>query len=461
MRGISVLVFAVMGLFLGSWCAFAEAFEVIAPPQPVEVLPVDLATLVFQVINNDPATKTFNLDVEVPPRIQLVEPLGPLTIPSGGHETVFVTLLVPESSLAGNQVIRLKATLQTDPTQTQTATGILDVLPVSALEIDPPAREGMEIGGSEELTFHLVNRGNTADRFLLTFSSNRKIEFTLQALTLGLLPGEEQDVVLLVSIPKGTKSGVERVTLVGHSLTSSQETSAVAELDILPALPKDVRGTLFATIPASISVSLQGGSAPGLSLLTALSGGGPLPDDQNLSFRLTLAGLTQVQSLHAEWVTPQIGITLGDLSLALSNLIAMGGRGGSLTLHPDSIKNSQATLATVTTNDKALIGGVVQFDVIGLLPALAARFQPADQQLLVGAGLGVPFGTLGVLTLNAALSRNTTSQDQAVFLKIFSPPGSLAFQGDLIYAGRDFLGTQRDLMGLSFDQLLDIMGISI
>lgn len=461
MRGISILLLAAIGLFLGSWCASAETFEVIPPPQPVEVQPVDLATLVFQIVNNDPSPKTFSFDIQVAAQIQLVEPLGSLTIPSGGHEPIFVTVLVSEATLAGNQEITLKATLQTDATQTQSATGIIDVLPVSALEISPPARGDIEIGNSEELIFHLANRGNTADRFSLFVSSHRKIEVSLQELTIGLLPGEEQDVVLLVTIPKGTTPGIERLTLVGHSLTSHQETSAMAELNILPALPKDIGGTIFATIPASISVSLQGGSASALSLLTTLSGGGPLPNDQNLSFRLTLSGLTQVQLVHAEWETPQIGITLGDLSLAISNLMTMGGRGGSLALHPDSTKNSQAMLGAVTANHNAIIGGVAQFDLIGFLPTLSARFQPADQELLLGAGLGVPFGTLGALTFDTALSRNTTSQDQAIFLKIFSRPGNLAFHGVVFYAGRDFLGTQHDLLGLSFDQLLDILGISI
>jgi len=435
------------------------AVEVLPPPAPVAVEPVDIAALVFTVINRGPLQDTYALEAIIPEGLRLIGALSPITLAPGEEEPVFLTVLVPSGIAAGTHPITLRATSQTDPRVSAQATGFLKVLPISTLEMIPPPGREVEPGTAAKLIFRVMHRGNTLDRFVLRAESRRGFPLGLSHDVLELLPGEEQSIAVTVSIPRDAAAGEEQITLIARSLTFRREFESSVRLFILPPAPRAVGGTLFLEVPTTLGLSASWDRVGRLRLMNSLWGGATFGENGRIGYRLQLSDLTCVRTAYFHLEGERYGVTLGDVTLSALELVGFRARGLGATLKG---AGSWATLALGAEPRSGVeIGGEAALAAGRALPLIGLRVRPWIGELLTGAGLELNLEDRAKLSLEGALSHAGAFVDGAFLAKGKTRWEILSLTSEFILSGSRFLGSRRDVLGLTLSPGLTLGPIAL
>ena len=459
----AVVIFWTLGLFFAMLPAQAQAsgVDVLAPPVPVPVEPLDLATLVFTVVNRGTATDTYDLNVDLPPGLQAVGAPGPVTLDPGESAPIFITVLVPSDVPAGRLSLTLTAISQTNPAVRASGTGFLEIPTISHLEIVPPEERSADPGQTIELRFLLANRGNALDRFVLTATSRRGFPVDLSVRTLELLPGEERPVRVAVAIPRDAAAGEDRIALTARSIPFDTETSASVRVMVLPPSPEAVGGTLFLEVPTRMELAVMKDASSGsLSAMETLSGGSSFGGANRLRFFVQTVNLMELRRVQFDLERERYGMTLGDVSISLAKLIEFNARGGRLTLKGGGDRASRVTLAAGVGGASAAgpvqIGGGAALDLGALVPTLGLLARPLDQEITTAAALRAHILGVSQLAVEGAISQKPGVLDGALALwgRSRLPVGSA--HGEVLWAGPRFAGKNRDEFLAGITQSIDV-----
>ena len=442
--------------------AQTSGVDVLAPPAPVRVEPVDLATLVFTVVNTGTATDTYELNVDLPPGLQAIGGLRPVTLDPGDRTPVFLTVLVPTGIPAGRIPIALRATSQTNPAVRASDTGFLEVPTVSHLVMLPPEERSADPGRTIELEFQLANRGNALDRFVLTATSRRGFPVDLSTKTLELLPGEERRVRLTLTVPQDAAAGEDRIALTARSIPFDAETSAGVRIAILPPSPEAVGGTLFLEVPTRIELAVvRNAPAGSMSFMETLSGNSSFGEASELRFHLQTVNLIDVRRVRFDLERERYGMTLGDVSLSLAKLIDFNARGARLTLKGED-RSSQVTWAAGAGTGLISgfqVGGGAALDLGVLVPTVGLLARPLDQEITTAAALRARIMGVSELAVEGAISQQPGVLDGALALWGRSRLPVWSMRGEFIRAGPQFTGKNRDEILMGITQSIDFRRI--
>jgi len=253
---LSTLLFSLCSVLFPVFGNAQVKVEAISGAQ--DATPGDFVTHTFQVTNQQAVTDTFSIALQPSTGLTSLTAPPPLTLDPGASETIFVTVLVNPNAQAGENSITLVATSQTDATIKGGATATINVRPVVAFQIIAPPDTQAIPGERVELSFTLVNQGNSADEFNLSERSTRGFTTKLSLSSAALLPGEQVEVVVGLIVPIEIQPGIDRVVLtVASTLSPTLIGSATAVVNVLPLPPRSVQGSLFLQLPVQFDLAFQ------------------------------------------------------------------------------------------------------------------------------------------------------------------------------------------------------------
>ncbi len=271
--------------------AFAQVeLEAVSPPK--QALPGEFVTHVFSIRNRGAADR-FLLELSPSPGLEPVSPPTAVELETDEEQALFITVFVTAQAEAGENLLQLKATAESSPSITASATAIIIVLPQAAVEVFPPPEVQADPGTRVRLEFVVLNRGNLPDSFKLEVTSSPEIVAELEEGQLDLLPGEARRAGVLATVLPTATIGRLRVTLKASSLTKPEvKAEATAWISLLPPPPQAVGGALYAELPATLEFRLE---SPLLTEERALSldlfAGGRISKESSLRLELHLADL--------------------------------------------------------------------------------------------------------------------------------------------------------------------------
>jgi hypothetical protein len=461
---VSVCVWLLVALWVTPVAA-QVGLQVISPTQTAG--PGDLVTLAFELTNTGSTTDTFEFTLLVPDGLRPLLAPQPLTLDAGKSEVIFLTIVVTPQAPAGENRVTLRAISTSDAAISAEATALILVEEVPGVEVVPPKEREVEPGETAELVFQVTNLGNTFDRLALMADSLRNFPLEVVPISLELLPGETRSARVLVSIPSSAGPGRERVTLTARSSIFGVEAAAAVTLTVLPPVPEAVGGSLVLEVPTALELAISGSPPDDFRITQGFRGDASFEEASEIDYalELRLADLTpDVRTLRFRLDRSRYGITLGDLTLPLTELVKMDGRGMRFTASAGPLSDSRVTLAAVLDSDAEIaIGGRAALGVDPLVPALSARFRPALLQTLADASLRLSLGDIGTWIFEGALSRDAIAgtADRALFLQSLLRFSGLRIDGEWVRAGSDFLGGRRDESGLLIRQTLNVGGVSV
>lgn len=412
-------------LLLHQAAALAEV-ELFTVSAPAEAAPREFVTLVFGIINHEAVSDTFRFEAKIPEGFSPVALPPPLELGPGEEGRVFLALFVAATARAGENEIRLTAVSTSDPTISASASALVVVQEVPAVEVIAPAAGELEPGGSVTLTFTVWNRGNTIDRFVISASSRRRLELVVEPRAVELLAGESAEVTVTVAAPPDEEPGRDFITLIATSLIHPDVADrATVAITILPPLPQEVCGTLYLEIPTDFRVSMDLSRDGGASSLLGLEGAEVI-DEESLALSLGVADLLDLEHIWFGFTAPNYEIELGDISASLTPLVRAYGRGARVELDNRALSARLGALGLARRGTEAerveiaLDGGVITLRPPEAVVELGGRVEFANLtgstitisspeaglmpvHLGPGEGLYWTFGTIGAFSVRIAI----------------------------------------------------------
>lgn len=275
--------------------ALDYAVEVVSPPAKTAA-PGEFVTQVFTVVNRGGNADTYDLEIAIPSGWALLGLPGTLSVSSGESAKVFVSVLIPATAAAGEYVLILQAISQADPTVSDKASCIIEIIEAAAVLVIPPAGQEAQAGRAVTYSFAVENTGNISDIFEMEADSSRGYQVASSPQSLALLYGERAQVEVTMQIPADAKPGIDRLTLKATSTKYPAIYNQGSVLTkILPPGPEAAAGTLYWTLPSEAQIQTSLVQPLQMeSWQTSLRSSGTIP--KLFSFNLTLSDLTEVQT---------------------------------------------------------------------------------------------------------------------------------------------------------------------
>lgn len=463
-RRLALSLFVTLGVFaLGVVCHGVEV-TVLSSEKAVD--PGQFATHVFSLINGTGAAATYRLHLDAPSGWGLLGVPASVSLAAGATDTLFVTVTVPPGATAGTYRLTLRAVSQGDPADAGQAATVVTVNPVNAVVLLLPDGRAVPPGETARYAITVVNRGNAQDTFQLQVASAHGFTVGLSQELLSLAPQERATVVATVEVPADARAGrdVLTVSVVSslHSAISDEETLFTK---VLPPQPQAVGGTLLASLPTRLRLSFGQdvfSDAKTSDLTVSMSGH---VFDGTFSTRLSLASLygpdpLSMDALSVSYRRDPAAFTIGDVSRAVTDLLAVSCRGGAVDVDADSYGIHFAggdASGTITAGGHLLLGpreatlGVAYLGERGATADVQAWTLTASCRPLPGwslraeGGLGVDEGKTG-----RALFVGTTIDTAGYYF------GAQAFS-----VGTHFPGTLSDQAGVSVSQRFEHADFSL
>ncbi|MFB6287147.1 MAG: hypothetical protein ABEK03_11305 [Candidatus Bipolaricaulia bacterium] len=164
------------------------------------------------------------------------------------------------------------------------------------------------------------------------------------------------------------------------------------------------------------------------------------------SYRVTIDELIALDTLRAQLKRPTYGVTLGDLTARLSELIDVEGRGARVSVGtgPDSATGATVVTARDLDTDEVNFGVQAALQGGSWVASLAGRRQASPEESVTGISLlRLPLDA-PALRVAGALSRNPASVDSAFLVRANTERLPFTFDGEILRAGPNFLGTVSD-----------------
>jgi len=220
--------------------------------------PGDFITHTFTISNPGAAT-TFDLELTLPKGFISIGLPSSTSVAAGDMVPVFVTVMITTEALAKAHEITLTATSQTDPSNQDSATGIIDVIEIANVEILQPDSLMAQVGTQVEVKFVVSNVGNSPNEFRISANAEPQVQFAVAPDRLALLPGESAQVIVTVDVPLKIKTGIIVITFQADSILDPQVKAQVkATIELLPPSASAFSTNLNLEIP----LRLQGAVDP-------------------------------------------------------------------------------------------------------------------------------------------------------------------------------------------------------
>jgi len=234
----------------------AQGVSVTATAEQKFVNPGDFNTVSFTIENTGAAADTYDLSLDLPPGWQAVSSLTPVSLSSGTSKIVFVSFLIPSTTVADRFTLELTAN-SPGFAVSDSAQMFIDVRTQAQVQVQTPLGQQVLPGSPLEYTFTITNHGNVPDIFEVEARTTRGFALRIVPTQVGLLPGNSDTVMISFDVPLDEASGVDQLTVRVSSTVSPDVVVEVSALtQILPSTAEGVNSNLLLTIPAQAALLL-------------------------------------------------------------------------------------------------------------------------------------------------------------------------------------------------------------
>ncbi|MGC9530380.1 MAG: NEW3 domain-containing protein, partial [Candidatus Bipolaricaulaceae bacterium] len=324
----AVICALAVGLAAGQLGAQGVVVTVASPPRAVQ--PGDIATFVLSLANATGSGQAVELAVELPPGWSLLGAVPSVFLPSGGEDVVFFAVAVPRTAAAGDYAVELAARWDGDQAQAQ---ALVSVEAVAGVALSSPPGQAVLPGQEVSYQLQVHNHGNVLDRFRVRAVSVHNWPLRVAPRELALVPGEGGAVEVTVSVPQNAAPERDLLTVTVESVSEpAVGAQATTFTTVLPPTPGRVTGTHLAELDTRLEAQLSGDLVSGArSWVLAASALGSVLDGE-LAFDAEWRGPAGpggwgLEELSFVYVRETARAAGGDVSLAASPLVAVGGRG--------------------------------------------------------------------------------------------------------------------------------------
>ena len=428
--------------------------------------PGDFVTTVFEVRHQGSAPETYDLALDLPSGLVPLAPPRAITLAPDESERLFISINVTRRAQAGESDVTLTAVARSDSSIRDSATGVVAVETSPSLAIRSPGAQQVLPDETVTFRFVVVNRGNVVDRAVLDVRSLRDFPLEVSPSSAELMPGETIDVDVRVAVPDGADPGRDRVTLTARSATFETVAAVTVDLTVLPPAPRDVRQDLSLQVPSLWRINETSTDEDPVSATTSVTGDARFGTASRFRYAVEITDLLDVRSARVQLERPQYGVTLGDLTTPLSELVDVDGRGAEVALTADPDTASGLTLVSARNLETAQlnVGARAALQGGNWVAALAGRRDAEGEATVAGVSLlRLPL-TAPALIVEGALSRDPPDADSAFLVRGNAAMAPFTFDGEFLRAGPTFIGSPRDELrvalepGVAFDDA-EVRGI--
>lgn len=252
---LAIVLLMLLALSAVSVPVWAQGVAVTPTVEQKFVNPGEFSTVSFTIENTGPLADTYTLSLALPSGWMAVSNLSPLSLASGASQTLFITFLVPPTTVADRFMLDLTADSQGFPAVSDTGRVNIDVRTQAQVQVQTPLGQQVLPGSRVDYHFTITNNGNVPDIFEVTARTTRGFSLRIVPAQVGLLPGNNDTVNVSFDVPLDAETGVDQLMLTVSSTVSPEVVSDVSVLtQILPPTAEAVVTNLLLTIPAQIGL---------------------------------------------------------------------------------------------------------------------------------------------------------------------------------------------------------------
>ncbi len=235
----------------------AQGVSVIPTIEQKFVNPGDFNTVSFTIKNTGAVADTFRFELNLPPGWQAVSSLNAMSLSSGASQTLFITFLIPTTTVADRFMLDLTANSQGFAGVSDSGRIFIDVRTRAQVQVQTPLGQQVLPGSSLDYRFTITNNGNVPDIFEVEARTTRGFSLRITPTQVGLLPGNSDAVIVSYDVPLDEASGVDQLTIRVSSTVSPEVVVEAAVLtQILPPTAEGIDSNLLLTIPAQVALLL-------------------------------------------------------------------------------------------------------------------------------------------------------------------------------------------------------------
>ena len=429
--------------------------------------PDSFVTHVFGLINDSPNPETYSLVFAVPAGWGILGAPTSIALQPDEEGTLFVTATIPPGAVAGEYVLELTATSQSDPLDLGTAAGIVTVTPMTEIELLPPIGAGIAPGNSITYEFVLINRGNVQDSFAIAATSSRGLTVTLSHTAIALAPQERVTFTVQLDVGIGVDSGRDVLTVIAEStIFDGVDTDAVVFTSVLPPAPDTVAGTVMEELPARIRVSIDKNVMTGdFDSQLTFSTSGQILGGYFSSFFSFLdpfgPSLAEISSFSMLYRRDPSTFSIGNVSQSVTDLIRLSCTGGSLEVDAEYYDLS---VIAGGSNDETRFAGYFALgpDTANAGIGYLGIRDPVSisQSIWTATAHAEPLEDW-TLTLEGSLGLDGPLTSRAVFFNTTIDSSGYFFSGSAFSVGTHFPGQRADSAGIEVSQRLRLSALSL
>ncbi len=458
---------AAVAVLIGVCSLVASGVEVSVLSTEKEEAPGAFVTHVFAVRNDTPTVDTYSLTFDAPPEWGILGAPNSIAVEAGSEETLFVTLTIPPSAVAGAYDIGLTATSEGNPAITATAIARVIVASTRELEVLSPPGLAVAPGAHAEYEFILINRGNSQDSYTIEVTSSKGLPITLSQTDADLAPQERIAIGVRLDVPIDTVPGRDVLTLVvASSLYVEVEADGVAFTTILPPGPEAVGRALMEILPARIRLSIDKNVFTGsFSSRLTFSVSGQIKGgffSSNLSLNDPLGSdPAEIGSFSILYRRTPTTYSIGNVSQRVTDLIRLSCLGGSVVVDEDLF--NLAFIGGGRDEETRFAGRLILGpDEVNLgIAYLGIRDpQPSYQAIWSALASAEPFEDW-TIQIEGALGIDEVFTSRAVYFNTEINTSGFFFSGTVFSVGTRFPGSYEDSAGIETSYRLRLSALSL
>ncbi len=430
--------------------------EVISPSQ--KLLPGEFVTQVFSLLNREVTSHQYNLEVELPEGWSLLGEPPSLYLGPGEKQVIFLTTLIPPITLAGTYVLNMTVYATDNPSIVNSVESSVEILPIRRVKVMAPA--GKRVGRGKEITysFLIINKGNSSNEFQFSFLSSPSWKVEPSAGFLNLKPGETRKIKVILPVPE--KPARERHLLKLRVIsTSLPQVTAQGNVltTILPPHPDQVDQVLYQRVPAQLNLCFSGLAEEGdFTSRVSLSSAGAMGEKPRVRLQSAISDLAEpeLDSFRFNLAAETWDLTLGDISVNLTDLIGLSGRGALLYLQPSGTFPSNYVFSGTVGSEQTSLAAQMAFNLgeTNLSLTTIQEWENNSPSNIWDLSLRQPISQRLNLSVEGALSFRGNTNDGAWRVSPFWEEDNFSLEAEYLKAGTNYTGLRSDTEGegLSF-----------
>jgi len=424
-------------------------------------------THVFEVTNDSANPETYSLEFTAPVGWGILGAPTSIALQPGEEGALFVTATIPLGAAAGEYVLELAVSSQSDPLDWGAASGVVIVTPMNEIELLAPTGAGIAPGDFITYEFVLVNRGNVQDSFALAATSSRGLTVTLSHTAVDLAPQERLTFTVQLEAASGIDPGRDVLTVIAESVIfDSVDTDAIVFTSVLPPASSAVRGSVMEELPVRVRLSIDKNVLTETfdSQLTFSTSsqilGGYFSSFLSLldPFGPSQADISSFSMLYRRQPTT---FSIGNVSQRLTDLIRLSCTGGSLLIDDEYYDMS---VIGGGSKDETRFAGYFALgpDVSNAGIGYMGIRDPisVSQSIWTATAHAEPLEDW-TLTLEGSLGLDSQMASRALFFNTTINSSGYFFSGSAFSVGTHFPGQRGDSAGIEVSQRLRLSALSL